>query len=393
VVPRRRLGGFLAAVVLGAALAAAGWQARSVDGELAAHHPTTQARQADIPVAPVAPTPPPPAPPSCADVIAGWTPRQRLAQLLMVGVDPSRTDPALELAGPVGIGGIFVGGNDITLLVDNRLAAVHAAAAVPLAVSVDEEGGRVQRVDLLDGPVPSARVMATTMTVDQVRVLARARGGALRARGVTIDFAPVVDVSAQADGDVIGDRSFSSDPATVTRYASAFADGLSDSGVLAVVKHFPGHGRASGDSHRATVTTPALAELRDVDLVPYRQLLAASPVAVMVGHMVVPGLTDGLPATLSPATYRLLRDELGFHGLTITDDLGGMRAVSNRYPLPEAVLTALVAGVDIAFWSSGERIGEVLDVLEGALADQRLPAERVTEALGNVLRAKAVCPA
>jgi len=311
----------------------------------------------------------------------------------MVGVDPSRIDPALGLAGPVGIGGIFIGGNDTALLVDNRLAIVHAAAAVPLAVSVDEEGGRVQRVDRLDGPTPSARVMAATMTVDQVRVLARDRGAALRARGVTIDFAPVVDVTAQADGDVIGDRSFGPDPATVTRYASAFAEGLSESGVLAVVKHFPGHGRASGDSHRTTVTTPALAELRQVDLVPYRELLGTARVAVMVGHMVVPGLTDGVPASLSPGTYRLLRDELAFDGLAITDDLGGMLAVSDRYPLPQAVLTALVAGVDVAFWSSGERLGEVLDVLEGALADGRLPAERVTEAVVRVLRAKAVCPA
>jgi beta-N-acetylhexosaminidase len=236
--------------------------------------------------------------------------------------------------------------------------------------------------------------MAKSMTVDEVRAVARKRGAAMRARGVTVDFAPVVDVTSQPDDDVIGDRSFGSDPAVVARYADAFARGLADSGVLPVVKHFPGHGRASGDSHQSAVTTPTLADLRKVDLVPYRQLLGADRTAVMVGHMAVPGLTGGLPASLSPATYRMLRGELSFDGLVLTDDLGGMQAVSGRYPLPQAVLASLAAGADIALWSSGEQqTGEVLDVLEGAVADKRLPTARVDEALGRVLRAKAVCSA
>ena len=328
--------------------------------------------------------------PSCADVIGSLPVRRRLAQLLMVGVDPRRVEPAVEVA-EVGVGGIFIGGSDTTLLVDDRLAEVQAAAELPLAVGVDDEGGRVQRVDALDGDVPSARVMAASMTVDQVRDLARQRGAALRARGVTVDFAPVVDVTEQPDGAVIGDRSFGADPAVVSRYAGAFADGLRDSGVLPVVKHFPGHGRASGDSHKSIVVTPPLGDLAAVDLVPYRRLLGDTPVAVMVGHMDVPGLTGGRPATLSPATYRLLRGRLGFDGVAITDDLGGMKAVTGRYSLPEAVLTALAAGADIAFWSSGKRVGEVLDVLEQGLTSGRLSTGRVGEALGRVLRVKGVC--
>lgn len=381
-VPRPRVAAFLAAVTLGAVLASlgAGWRTGPPTGDLSAGGPSPRPL-----------TSPGPRRPSCAEVAATLTPRRRLAQLLMVGVDPSRVEPALRLAGSTGVGGIFVGGDDTALLVDNRLAAVRAAAPVPLAVSVDEEGGRVQRVDRLDGPLPSARVMAASMTVEDVQALARTRGAALRARGVTIDLAPVVDVTGQPDDGVIGDRSFGSDPAVVTRYASAFARGLAEGGVLPVVKHFPGHGRASGDSHRSAVTTPNLADLREVDLVPYRQLLGAAPVAVMVGHLNVPGLTGGSPASLSPATYRLLRDELSFDGVVLTDDLGGMRAVSGRYPLPQAVLTALVSGADIALWSSGDRVEEVLDTLEGAVADGRLTAARTSEALDRVLRAKAVC--
>jgi beta-N-acetylhexosaminidase len=310
----------------------------------------------------------------------------------MVGVDPSSADSAVRVVGKEGIGGIFLGGNDTALLVDDRLDAVRKAAKVPVAVSVDEEGGRVQRVDELDGAVPSARVMARTMTVAQVHKLARDRGAALRARGVTVDFAPVVDVTTQPDDDVIGDRSFGADAAAVTRYAGAFAQGLVESGVLPVVKHFPGHGHATGDSHVTAVSSPPLAQLRKVDLVPYRQLLATTKAAVMVGHMAVPGLTAGVPATLSPATYRLLRGEFSFDGVAITDDLGGMQAVSGRYPLPKAVLAALTAGADVAFWSSGEQYAdEVLDTLEAAVANKSLPAARVTDSLTRVLRMKGAC--
>ncbi len=393
---RTRLTGLLLAVTVGAVVALLGSQTDTRAGNPVAARTGTGATSPSSPTSSASSTPAAPRsePGSCARVIGGLSPRQRLAQLLMVGVDPTSAGSAVEVAGKEGVGGIFLGGNDTTLLEHDRLAAVRKAARVPVAVSVDEEGGRVQRVDALDGDVPSARVMARTMSVAQVHKLARERGAALHDRGVTVDFAPVVDVTSQADGDVIGDRSFGADPAVVSRYAGAFAQGLAESGVLPVVKHFPGHGHASGDSHVSAVTTPDLAQLRKVDLVPYHRLLGSLRVAVMVGHMAVPGLTGGRPATLSPATYRLLRTEFSFDDVAITDDLGGMQAVSGRYPLPQAVLTALTAGADIAFWSSGEQhVGEVLDTLERALADGSLPAARVTEALTRVLGAKGACTA
>jgi beta-N-acetylhexosaminidase len=114
----------------------------------------------------------------------------------------------------------------------------------------------------------------------------------------------------------------------------------------------------------------------------------------MVGHMSVPGLTDGQPASLSSATYRLLRGEYAFRGLVMTDDLGGMQAVSGRFPLPKAVLTALVAGADMALWSSGEQyLGDVLDTLQKAVADGTLTQARVTDSLTRVLTAKGACGA
>ncbi|TWP47493.1 glycoside hydrolase family 3 protein [Lentzea tibetensis] len=327
----------------------------------------------------------------CAAPIAALTPRARLAQLVMVGVNPTGPADSLALVTGEQIGGIFIGGDDPGLLSNGALQAVHAAAKVPLTVAVDDEGGRVQRIEMLDGQIPSARRMTATMAPPAVQELARKRGEALKARGVTMDLAPVLDTSPQPDNTVIGDRSFSADPAVVRTYASAFAAGLRASGVAPVLKHFPGHGNASGDSHQGTVTTPPLEQLRGNDLVPYRDIAAYGPAAVMVGHLVVPGLTGDLPATLSQSTYELLRKEFAFSGLVMTDDLGAMKAVSARFPLPEAVLRALTSGADIALWSSGGHVTEVLTRLEQALASGELPAARMDQALRHVLTSKGVC--
>ena len=171
------------------------------------------------------------------------------------------------------------------MLSDGTIPAIaESAAPLPLAVSVDEEGGRVQRLSSLIGSQPSPRVLAQTHTPQEVHDIALQRGQAMRKLGITVDFAPVVDVTDEADDEVIGDRSFGNDPAKVTEYAGAYAQGLRDAGLLPVLKHFPGHGHGSGDSHLGDVTTPPLAALQTDDLIPYRTLTTVAPVAVMVGH-------------------------------------------------------------------------------------------------------------
>ena len=160
----------------------------------------------------------------------------------------------------------------------------------------------------------------------------------MRKLGITIDFAPVLDVTDPPDDTVIGDRSFSDNPETVTQYAGAYARGLRDGGLLAVLKHFPGHGNGSGDSHTGSVLTPPLTPLEQNDLIPYRSLVGERPVAVMVGHLEVPGLTGDQPASLSAAAYMLLRTGSygapGFGGPVFTDDLSSMRAISDRTASP-----------------------------------------------------------
>jgi beta-N-acetylhexosaminidase len=336
--------------------------------------------------------------PDCAPVVATLSPRQKLAQRLMVGVDG--TDPAAtaRLVHEMQIGGIFVGGTATVLLTGQALRGVQAASRLPLAVAVDDEGGRVQRVDALDGDLPSARTLASTTGTAEVQQIARNRGRVLAAGGITMNFAPDVDVSDQANNAVVGDRSFSSDADTVIGYAAAYAQGQHEAGVFTVLKHFPGHGRADGDSHRSRVTTPPLDQLKDSDLTPYADLLRpGGPLAdpaltgVMVGHLDVPGLTADLPSSLTPATYQLLRQDYRFDGLTITDDLGAMKAISDELALPEAVQRALAAGADMALWTSGDPVTPVLDGLERALDSGALDAKANDTAVERALAAKGVC--
>ena len=327
-----------------------------------------------------------PAAPFCGDVSALST-RDKLAQLLMVGV--KNAADARAVVGNYHVGGIMIGSwTDLSMLTDGTLTDIANIGPLPLAVSVDEEGGRVSRLSSLIGAVPSARTLAQTQTPDQVYQMALARGRQMRGLGITIDFAPVVDVSNQGADTVIGDRSFSNDPATVTTYAGAFARGLRDAGVLPVLKHFPGHGHGSGDSHTAgAVSTPPLSELMKSDLVPYATLTTEAPVAVMIGHLEVPGLTGNTPASLSAAAVNLLRSGgyggPGFNGPVFSDDLSSMAAISSRYGVAEAVLRALQAGTDVALWITTAEVPAVLDRLEKAVTAGELALPAVE---GSVLR-------
>ena len=346
--------------------------------------------------APSAPLPPPAAP-ACGDdgeLLAQMSPRDKLAQLLMVGV----TGPAdaRDVVATHHVGGIFIGGwTDLSMLSDNTLPEISAYGPLPLAVSVDEEGGRVDRLASLIGPAPSARSLAASASPDAVYEQAKQRGLAMQKLGITVDFAPVADVSDQPDDTVIGDRSFSNDPDVVTRYAGAYARGLRDAGLLPVLKHFPGHGHGSGDSHTGAVVTPPLEALKNDDLVPYRTLLDPGVdqgrVAVMIGHLQVPGLTGDLPASLSPAAIGLLRSgDYGappFNGPVFTDDLSSMRAIADRYGVAQSALMALQAGADTALWITTDEVPAVLDRLEAAVNGGELSIDDVNQ---KVLRMAAV---
>jgi beta-N-acetylhexosaminidase len=341
---------------------------------------------------------PPAEAPVCGDgdaLLAAMSTRDKLAQLLMVGV--TGADDARAVVANDHVGGIMIGSwTDLTMLGDPLKEIAASAGALPLAVSTDEEGGRVSRLKSLIGVQESARVLGRTVSPQEVHDIALARGKAMKGLGITVDFAPDADVSDQDDDTVIGDRSFSADPQKVTEYAGAYARGLLDAGVTPVLKHFPGHGHASGDSHEGGVVTPPLSDLMTDDLVPYRDLAQVPGTSVMVGHMQVPGLTGADPASLSPAAYSLLRTGgyggLPFNGVVFTDDISSMGAINQHYTVAQAALKALQSGADIALWITTDEVPGVLDALEAAVATGELNPKNVDASVLRIAALKGKSP-
>jgi beta-N-acetylhexosaminidase len=323
--------------------------------------------------------------------IAQWPLKEQLGQLLLVGAEPHDGEYVLS---HFPVGGIFINANTTGQLSTAGGIGSSSATKVPPIVAIDEEGGRIQRIPDLVGTIPSARAMATTMTTDEVRELAFDHGQAMRGYGITMDFAPVVDVSEQPADAIIGDRSFSNEPDVVIEYAGAFADGLRQAGVTPVFKHFPGHGHAQGDSHREVATTPPLSSLESSDLLPYEELLGVGTEAVMVGHLDVPGLSSAAePTSVNRAAIDgLLRDGLGYQGLVITDDLASMVAITTNYSLMDATLAALQAGADMVVWKYNDQVPAVLDRLARAVESGELDEAAINRSVRRVLAVKGVDP-
>ncbi|MGW3369606.1 glycoside hydrolase family 3 protein [Streptosporangium canum] len=260
-----------------------------------------------------------------------------------------------------------------------------------VVVAVDEEGGAVTRLEARAGSSwPGNRALGVADDAERTERVAREIGRLLAAADITLDYAPVVDVNANPANPVIGIRSFGPDPELVARQTTAWITGLQGAGVAACAKHFPGHGDTVTDSHHALPTVHADLELlRERDLPPFRAAVKAGVQAVMCGHLLVPALDPGNPATLSRRILTgLLREEMGFDGMLVTDAIE-MGAVAALHPPGEIAVRALAAGVDAicvgVSSAGGESVYALRDAIVRAVHDGRLPEERLAEAAGRVL--------
>jgi beta-N-acetylhexosaminidase len=240
----------------------------------------------------------------------------------------------------------------------NRQIAGAAPTAHPPLIAVDQEGGRVARLKAPLLPVPPMRRLAERKDTALLRRVAKAQGQELSALGFTMNASPVLDVDTNPDNPIIGDRSFSRDADEVARFALAYADGLSDATILTCGKHFPGHGDTDKDSHLELPTVSHPKErLMNVELLPFRRAAAHGLDAFMTAHVVYPALDPGVPATQSHAICtQLLRHDLGFRGVIISDDLE-MKAISAD--TGQAAIRAIAAGCDLLLVCSDEERQEI----------------------------------
>ncbi|MFG1941834.1 glycoside hydrolase family 3 N-terminal domain-containing protein [Nonomuraea sp. NPDC048826] len=284
-----------------------------------------------------------------------------------------------------GLGGIVLFARNHPL----DLAARQIREQCPDAViAVDEEGGTVTRFEVETGSsVPGNRALGVVDDVALTERVGRQLGRMLARAGITLDYAPSADVNANPANPVIGVRSFGPDPALVARHTTAYVAGVQGAGVAACAKHFPGHGDTATDSHLALPTVHASRELlAERDLPPFRAAVEAGVRAVMCGHLLVPALDPDLPATLSRAALtELLRDELGFDGMLVTDAIE-MRAVAAMFDPGEIAVRAVAAGADAvcAGLVTEDGLYAMRDALVDAVRTGRLPEERLAEAAARV---------
>ena len=328
-----------------------------------------------------------PARPSAGDP-ATWSSRQLAAQLVFSCVHSSDLGTAVAHS-RAGLGGVVVMGRpkDRAALAGG-LARVRAEASHGIAplVASDEEGGRVQRLRGLLGPLPSAAEMGRWPDA-RIEQTARAYGAGMRALGVQLALSPVGDLAVPGGYPAQTGRAFSADPRRTAGAAVAWSRGLSSGGVLSAVKHWPGHGRA-GDSHTTAPAVPPLAALEGHDLLPFDAVLRSGASIVMVGHLRSAGLTEpGLPATLSPNALRVLRGRAGPATVLLTDSVS-MAASSSALGItpPAAAVRALQAGADWAMTCS-DPLGAVAAV-QAALDDRRLPRPAAVASARRILAVK-----
>lgn len=316
-----------------------------------------------------------------------WSSRQLAAQLLFSCVQASDLGTAAAQA-QAGLGGIVVLGRPTdAAALSGGLAAVRTGSPhgiTPLVAS-DEEGGRVQRLRALLGPLPSAAEMGGWPDA-RIEQTAHDYGAGMRALGVQLALSPVADLATPGGYPQATGRAFSADPERVSAAAVAWSQGLARAGVLSAVKHWPGHGQAT-DSHTAAPAVPPLAALGP-DLAPFDAVLRSGASVVMVGHLRSEGLTEpGVPATLSPNALRVLRERAGPATVLLTDSVS-MAASSSALGLtpPQAAVRALQAGADWAM-SCVDPMAAV-DAVQAALDAGDLSRDAVVGSARRVLGVK-----
>lgn len=336
-------------------------------------------------------------------ILADMTLQEKIWQMFVVDIDMltganggtksgTQTKNAIE-AKPVG-GVIYFSDNlDDRTQTDAMIRNLQSYARIQLFICVDEEGGTVARLGGRsnfgvtdfgklynvgkDGDISKAYNVGATL------------GEQLRELGFNLDFAPVADIWTNPDNTVIGKRAFSDDPQVTANMVQACVSGFKDAGMLCTLKHFPGHGDTVGDSHGGSVySEKTLEELWGCELIPFQQGIDAGAPVVMMGHITLPNVegAEDVPATLSRAIVTdLLRGEMGFEGLVITDAMN-MGAITAHYDSGDAAVLAIQAGVDLILMP--DDMDATFEGIEDAVMDGAISEERIDESVLRILEMK-----
>jgi beta-N-acetylhexosaminidase len=321
--------------------------------------------------------------------------RRDIGQLLIASLPGTAiTAEMRSLAKEFSLGGMILFARNIEApeqVAEMSRDVQRLAAELPLWVSVDQEGGRVARLKAPFTEWPPMAVLGRSGDVQLAGRFATALATELRAVGITLDYAPVLDIHTNPKNPIIGDRALAEDAEGVARLGAAIITALQENGVAACGKHFPGHGDTSVDSHlELPLVEHPPDRIRRVECVPFRAAIQADVAFIMTAHVLMPSFDEEKPATLSPRIVQaLLRRELGFQGVILSDDLE-MKAIAKTYTVPDAAMEAIAAGCDGLLVCSGdvEVQAATLEALVHAVEEQQISYARLEDALTRLRRAK-----
>lgn len=320
----------------------------------------------------------------------------KLGQMLIVGLEGfTMDDNTRQMIEANHVGGFILYSSNVEnpgqlVNLTNTLKLSNSTNEIPLFISVDEEGGRISRVPKELQKLPANMAIGKVDNAEFSYKIGGILADELKAFGFNLDYAPVLDINSNPKNPVIGDRAFGTEAELVSRLGVQTMKGIQEGGVIPVVKHFPGHGDTSVDSHIGLPRVESdLERLKSFELIPFENAIRNSADAVMVAHILLPKLDAENPATLSKTIItEILRKQLGFDGVVITDDMT-MGAIAKNYELGSAAVRSVAAGSDVILVAHGyDNALTVLNSLKEAVESGDISEERINQSVYRILRLK-----
>lgn len=289
------------------------------------------------------------------DILSNMTIEEKIGQMLVIYDTKSKVDDELkEFISDIKPGGFIINQNNITTYDKTKkyISDLQKNSEIPLIISIDQEGGKVQRLQVLEDIkslyIPDMLSLGNTSDENLAYEVGRVMAEEMRTLGINVVYAPVCDIFSNPNNTVIGNRSFGKTPELVSKMCVSLGKGLEDNGIIATYKHFPGHGDTEADSHYSLpVINKSIEQLLNFELVPFINAIKNDAKIIMIGHIALPNLDGNTPASLSKKVItNLLKEQLGFDGLVITDALN-MGSLTDNYSDEEIYTKAIEAGVDI----------------------------------------------
>lgn len=304
---------------------------------------------------------------------------QKIAQMLVVYYTNDTVDDSLkETLKKYNLGGFILMKDNITTFDKTKkfVDDLQKNSDIPMIISIDQEGGKVQRLELLEDIkptyIPSMYELGETNDKELAYQVGKVTAEELRTIGVNVVYAPVLDIYSNKDNEVIGTRSFGTTPEQVSDMAISYAKGLEENGVIATYKHFPGHGDTSVDSHYSLpVITKSYDDLKKFELIPFKKAIENDAKIIMIGHLNFTSITsDGVPSSLSEKIITdILKKDLGYKGLVITDALN-MGALTKKYTDEEIYTKTINAGTDLLLMPNGSK--KAIEYIKKNISEERI---------------------